>query len=80
MIFPVVLVSSACSHGITKILVEFLVPDQRCALAVPSESWHLTFLLGLLENLNCFHINHMLDTLDFTGSELQANFCLSCTV
>ena len=44
------------------------------ALAEPSGVWHQIIVLGWLENLNFFHTNHMLGTLDFAGSEHWAPF------
>ena len=46
---------------------------QGCALEEPGGLWHLTFVVGRLEDL----LNHMLGTLDFTNSEHWAPFNFS---
>ena len=47
-----------------------------CALAEPGGRWHPTFALGT-RKAYFFHTNHMLGTLDFTGSEHWAPFNFS---
>ena len=50
---------------------------QGCPLAKPGGPWCQTFALGQLENLRFFRTNHMLGTLDFTGSVHWAPFSFS---
>ena len=59
--------------------LDYIFTKQGCVLAEPGGPWHLTYVLGRLENLCFFHRNHVLDTLDFTSSEHWApfNFSLS---
>ena len=77
--------SGAQDAGVTKLLkytvewgmasrhIHIFDDSQGCALATPGGPWHLTFVLGQLENLSFFR-QFMLDTLDITVSVDQAPF------
>ena len=51
----------------------FINSSKGCALAEPGGPWRLTFASGRLETM-IFHTDHMLGSLDYTGSEHWAPF------
>ena len=60
----------SCSFKVQCIYKNYSTVFQCSALAEPGGPWRLTFALERLEN----HTNHMLGTLNFTGSKHWAPF------